>query len=156
MRARLLVFLLLLPVAGCHRKTAALPAPPAPVPQAAPRVPSEEPNRRPKSSTLPVTPTAPAQPTQPAAESPIRLGRALGADEQRALNANIDEHLANAQRVLLSLAGKRLNRQQTDSAEHVKSFIAQAVETRKTDLAAARSLAERADVLASDLARSVK
>ncbi|HLJ50151.1 MAG TPA: hypothetical protein VKU01_29260 [Bryobacteraceae bacterium] len=105
---------------------------------------------------MPATPTPPVQqPSQPT-EPPIRLGRALGTDEQRALNTTIDQHLANAERLLSSLAGKRLSKQQNDSAAHVRSFITQAAEARKTDLEAAKSLAERADVLASDLAGSVR
>ena len=67
-----------------------------------------------------------------------------------------DQHLQHATQLLGSLKGKHLTRRQQAFMSQVQSFIAQAQETRKMDLAGARSLAERADLLAADLAASVR
>jgi len=47
-----------------------------------------------------------------------------------------------------------LNQDQQRQVEQIRNFIEQAQKTRATDLAGAKSLAERAEVLARDLAAS--
>jgi epoxyqueuosine reductase QueG len=84
------------------------------------------------------------------------LGRSITPDEQRQYNDFIDERLQSARRVLASLAGKTLSKLQQQEYSQVQSFVAQAQQTRKSDLVGARSLAERAGLLASDLEESVK
>jgi hypothetical protein len=50
----------------------------------------------------------------------------------------------------------RLTEAQQRMAAQVETFVAQAEESRKTDLVSSRSLAERADLLARDLAESLR
>ena len=101
-----------------------------------------------------VTPPA-AVPVTPPAEPP-RLGDILTPEQERQYNAAIDQSVAHAQASLASLANRQLTKEQEATLSQVQNFIQQARETRQTDLAAAKSLAERAQVLAHDLVESLK
>ena len=92
---------------------------------------------------------------QPAAPG-YRLGQALTPEELRSQNAEIDRRLRHAREALASVGGRPLSNEQQSTVAHIRDFIAQCEEMRKADVAAARSLAERADVLASDLSSSVR
>lgn len=118
-----------------------LPAPPKRPSPAGPRV---EP------------PSGEAQPQAPPAAPPPQLKQILTPEQRAALERNINERLARARATLASLRGKTLDLQQTALVEHIRTFIAQAEEARSTDLLRASNLAERADVLARDLAVSVR
>jgi hypothetical protein len=72
------------------------------------------------------------------------------------MDAEIDRAVHNAQMSLQSLTGKNLSAQQQLAAAQAGSFLRQAVEIRKQDLSSARSLAQRAEVIARDLAKSVR
>jgi hypothetical protein len=111
---------------------------------------------RPASPAPAVTPaTPPAAATTPPAEPP-RLGDILTPEQERQHNAAIDQSVAHAQSSLGSLANRQLTKEQVATVAQVRNFITQAQDTRKTDLAAAKSLAERAEVLAHDLVESLK
>ena len=86
----------------------------------------------------------------------MRLGDILSPEQQRQYNVAIDRSLASAQNSLGSVAKRPLSKDQQAVVGQVQQFIQQAQQTRKSDLGAAKSLAERADVLARDLARSVR
>ena len=113
----------------------------------------------PKRAAHPATPAAPVVqgPTQssPAADAP-NLGDVLTPDQQKQYNTAIDQSLAHAQASLGGLANHQLTEEQQATIAQVQNFIQQAQEKRKTDLAAAKSLAERADVLANDLVASLR
>jgi len=98
-------------------------------------------------------PTAPA-PAAPA--TPPRLGDILTPDQQREYNAAIDQSLSRAQNSLGSIGNRQLTKEQQGLLDQIRNFIQQAQETRKSDLQGAKSLAERADVLAGDLATSFR
>jgi hypothetical protein len=110
--------------------------------------------RRPRANPQPAPP--PARASVPAAAPPqpeFRLGQALTPEEQRANNTSLDQHLRHATQALASIGDDRgLTQQQKALVPQIRGFIAQAQRMRNTDLAGARSLAEKADVLASDLA----
>ena len=132
---------------GCHRRVtpAAAPVPAQAAPEAQP--PPLKPH---PAATRPQAPP-------PAVDAPmLKLGRALSSDQQRAYAASIDQHLANARRLLGSLAGRTLTAQQREAAVQVQNFILQTEKMRSSDLIGAGSLAERAELLAADLARSLK
>jgi hypothetical protein len=96
---------------------------------------------------------------EPAPEPPPPvpdLGQILTAQQQQEYNQAIDRSIDRAQRNLAALGGRRLNPEQTLAVERIKTFIQQALEARKADLLRAKSLAERADVLAEDLLRSIQ
>jgi hypothetical protein len=77
-------------------------------------------------------------------------------DEQRQLSASIDQSLSRAQASLNSLKNRQLNKDQQGEAEQIRNFIKQAQAARIADPAGAKSLAERAEVLARDLAATFR
>jgi outer membrane biosynthesis protein TonB len=129
-----------------------------PVPEPKLPVPPKKPvSRKPAPKSAPAPPPAPAQEpvTEPAPPVPD-LEQILTPQQQQEYNQAIDRSIDRAQRNLAALGGRRLNPEQTLAVERIKTFIQQALEARKTDLLRAKSLAERADVLAEDLLRSVQ
>lgn len=132
--------------------------PPAPTPPAVSPAPAPA-ARRPARPTTPPSPIAPApavSPDQPASPAPPpRLGDVLSADQQRQLNGAIDQSLARAQASLNAVGNRQLSKDQQAVVEQVRNFMQQAQKLRGSNLAAAKSLAERAEVLARDLAASL-
>jgi hypothetical protein len=120
--------------------------PPQPAPAAAKPIRSAAPTPAPPAPT-PAAPPAPAQPAP-------KLGDILSADDQKQFSASIDQSLSRAQVSLNSIGGRQLNKDQQAQAEQIHNFMKQAQVTRGSDLAGAKSLAERAEVLARDLAAS--
>jgi hypothetical protein len=84
--------------------------------------------------------------------APPQLGDIVPADQQRQLNAAIDQNLASAQASLSSIGSRELNKDQQGLLDQIRNLMQQAQASRKSDLPGARSLAERAQVLAKDLA----
>jgi len=77
-------------------------------------------------------------------------------EQERELNAQIDQSLSSAAAVLRGVQNRSLTREQESAVAQVQSFIRQAREIRVSDLPAARSLAQRAAILAGDLAASLR
>jgi hypothetical protein len=77
----------------------------------------------------------------------------LSSAQRQELQRTISERIGRARAVLKSLEGKRPAREQVIQ---IQTFIDQAEEARKTDLLRANNLAERAEVLANDLASRVR
>jgi hypothetical protein len=139
---------------------------PAPQPQASPQPPSQQapspqlpssPQQTPPASTPPARSARPAEPNrsgQPNAAP--RLGDILTAEQERQYNSAVDQSLARTQTSLAAIANRKLTKEQQAVVDQIKSFVQQAQTTRKSNLPAARSLAERADVLARDLAGSLR
>ncbi len=125
-------------------------------PTAAATPPAEEPvqTKKPKRASRPVAPATPASP--PPSNQPLRLGEMLTPEQERQYNAAMDQSLRRAQANIAVVSKRRLSSEQKGIVAQVQSFMEQAQSTRKTNLTAAKSLAERADVLARDLARTVK
>jgi hypothetical protein len=71
---------------------------------------------------------------------------------ERSVNARLDR----ARRSLAFLQGRSLTTEQASLSAQIRTFVRQAEEARKNDLVRASNLAERADVLASDLLRSLQ
>ena len=97
-----------------------------------------------------LAPTAPSAPPAP----PPKLGDILTPDERKQYGASIDRSLTHAQTSLNSIAGRQLNKDQQTEVEQIRNFMQQAQGIRASDLGGAKSLAERAEVLARDLAAS--
>jgi len=68
----------------------------------------------------------------------------------------LDADLAAARRVLNSLRGRNLSREQADLANRIRTFLQQAEQIRARDLAAAAELGRRAAVLAQELERALR
>jgi hypothetical protein len=111
----------------------------------------------PKRATRPATPAAaPAAPATTAPVEPPRLGDILTPDQQHQFNSAIDLKLAHAQASLDYITTRQLTKEQEATVAQIQNFMAQAQEKRKDDLAAANSLAERAEVLSHDLVASLR
>lgn len=155
------------PAAATPAPTASREQPPPPpaqipdepsvtLPQPVVTPPPEEPvqTKKPKHTSRPAAPATPA--TAPPTNQPLRLGEMLTPAQERQYNAAIDQSLRRAQANIAIVSKRRLSSEQQGVVAQVQSFIEQAQSTRKTNLTAAKSLAERADVLARDLARTVR
>jgi hypothetical protein len=93
-------------------------------------------------------------PPAPPSQAP-RLGDILTPEQERQYNTAIDQSLSRAQARLGAIANRQLTRDQQGLVAQIQGFIQEAQTTRKSNLAAAKSLAERADVLAQDLEKSL-
>jgi hypothetical protein len=113
----------------------------------------------PKRVTHPANPppTAPASQSPPptSTETPL-LGDVLTPEQQQKHIAAIELSLAHAQASLGYIASRQLTKEQEATVAEIRNFIQQAQEKRKDDLAAAKSLAERAEVLSHDLVASLR
>ena len=99
----------------------------------------------------------PAQPAPPPPPGPApQLRPILTASQTQELERTIDDRVSRAQGILRSLDSRRFSRSQAASASQIRTFIAQAEDARKTDLLRANNLAERAEVLATDLAQQMR
>jgi len=124
-----------------------------------PPQPAPAPKKPARSTPAPPPPPAPAPPpaAAPAPEAPPpKLGDILTADETKQYLAAVDESLARAQTSLNSVNGRQLNKDQQAQVEQIRNFMQQAQGSRDSDPAGAKSLAERAEVLARDLAATFR
>jgi type IV secretory pathway VirB10-like protein len=132
--------------------------PPATLPQPTVAPPPPEEVSQPKKSARRIpraaTPATPA--TSPSPNQPLRLGEMLTPEQERQYNAAMDRCLQRAQANISTVLKRQLSKEQQGVVAQVQSFMDQAQSTRKTNLTAAKSLAERADVLARELARTVR
>jgi hypothetical protein len=119
------------------------PPPPAPATRKASR-PAAAPQNPQPPATTPASPPAPVPAPQ--------LVDVVPPDQQRQLNAAIDQSLARAQASLAGIANRELNKDQQALVEQIRKLMQQAQASRGADLPGAKSLAERAEVLAKDLA----
>ncbi len=85
-----------------------------------------------------------------------QLAQLLSPAEAQEYNRIIDRNIYNAQQKLGALNGRQLSGEQKTYYDRIRTFIQQATDARRTDLFRARSLSERASVLAEDLLRSVQ
>ncbi len=145
-------------------------APPATAPATAPAPKDETQYQKNKPPDQPPPPKHPAHPTTPASTAPAvqspppapapadtpRLGDILSPDQQREYNTAIDLSLAHAQASLGFISTRQLTHEQQSTVAEIQNFIQQAQEKRKNELEAAKSLAERAEVLSHDLVASLR
>lgn len=118
-----------------------------------PKLSPPEPKKRARTVRQPAQESAAeARPQQPA----LQLQQILTPEQQRESNEAINQSISRAQLTLSALNQRTLTKDQATSVERIRSFIAQAEQARKSDLLTARALAERADVLAQDLQKSVR
>lgn len=128
--------------------------PPLPLPET--KLPGPPPRpAKPRAAKGETTTQAEAQPVQPTPVIP-QLEQMISPDQQRKYNEDIDRNIGSAQKMVAVLNARKLTREQAGYLDRVVAFIQQATEARKTDLLRARNLAERANVLAEDLLRSIQ
>jgi hypothetical protein len=83
-------------------------------------------------------------------------GDILTPEQQDQYNAAIDLSLAHVQASLGSISTRELTKEQQATVAEIQDFMQQAQEKRKDELAPAKSLAERAEVLSRDLVASLR
>lgn len=139
---------------------------PAEVQDLPPPPPEPKPQKR-RRSTAPPAKTTPTQgeeetenqvandQTVPAVELP-KLGEVLSTDQQKEYRRTINDSIKRARRNLAIVRRHALSEDQTNTVGQVESLILQADKTQDSDLTSAKSLAERADLLAQDLAKGFK
>lgn len=131
------------------------PAPPSSIPP--PPIQAQLPKRPPPKVRRPITAAAPETETEPPKGPPVpRLTQLLSPEEERQYNREIDEALERAHRHVALVSQRPLSAEQQVLLERVNAFLQQTVEIRQLDLVTARSLAQRADLLARDLERSTR
>lgn len=133
-----------------------VPAPPEEidVPEPPPQQQPRRPRRPPPATAQPVQDSpAPQAPTTP---EPPKLVQLLTADEQRRYQGELEQYLRNAEAIVTQANGRTLDGQQSDMIVRIRAFAQQARDQRETDLMTARNLAQRADVLARDLQRTLR
>lgn len=130
---------------------AAIPARPAATAIAGPQPPVVSPQSpAPTSAQTPIAVETPA----PTPAVP-QLGRLLTADQRREYNRMISQNVLAAQASLDLLQKRPLREAQRSAIERVRSFLVQVDEARRTDLELARSLSDRARLLAEDMVRNM-
>jgi hypothetical protein len=169
-------------VSGCARHivradspsvvTAPIPEPrpvasasaPQPEPTPPPEIPQPEPELSPPLAAEPAPPrprpapaaSAPAPPPPSAPVAAPRISPVLSAAEQERLTQLATNQIRVAERNIQSANGKRLNSAQQDLYQKVQGFLAQAHEAiRANDWVRAQNLAEKAQVLSSELIKSL-
>ena len=126
------------------------------IPEAEAQVLPPPPKPRPTPASPPAQQTQTQPQSPPVAISTPQLRPMLGPAQTQELERMIAERIGRAQGILRSLEGRRLSRQQRGVLSQIRTFISQAEEAKSTDLQRADNLAERAEVLATDLARQVR
>ncbi|BDC49706.1 hypothetical protein F183_A20220 [Bryobacterales bacterium F-183] len=89
------------------------------------------------------------QPAQPA--NPLRLGEFLSESQKADIQRQFEQTMQRARQSLEKLTARRLEGAAAESVERVKAFLLQADQARARDPQTALQLAQRADVLATDL-----
>jgi hypothetical protein len=112
---------------------------------------------RPVPTAPPVSSESTATPEAPAAPLP-QLGQILSPAQRSQYEQLIDDAIKRAQDRLKVVApySSRLNEEQHTTIKRIQAFIQQAEDKRKQDLTIAKSLADRALLLAEDLAKNFK
>lgn len=113
--------------------------------------------RRPRRrASVPAPPPSAAATQPPLSNQPLRLGAMLSPEQQQQLTRQVDDYMHRARRNLQSASRLRLNANQKETADQIEVFLKQAEAARASDLEAARSLSERAELLSRDLLQSLR
>jgi type IV secretory pathway VirB10-like protein len=150
-----MILLVVAGASGCRKKQAAVP-PAVPAPQSVPATPADAPPPAPAPRKPPQVQPPRVEPPKPAVVESPRLGALLTPEQQRDQNLRIDRSLAEAGRSLSLLEKRQLSAAQQAAVAQIRGFMEHAEQLRKSDLTGARSLAERAQVLARDLVNSLR
>ena len=116
--------------------------------------PMQQPSRPPST-----TPPKPESEQEVVTETPIlapQIRQLLTPLQEQQYNQEIDESLKSVQASLAILSERSLDKDQSEALERIHAFLQQTLETRRVDLVTARSLAQRADLLAQDLERTTR
>lgn len=134
MKAAIAVCAVLL-LAGCGKKKSSASAPRLPARPSAPK---------------PTQTAKPGSPPKPVTK--LQLGEVQTAQQQAGWARQYDRSVARARQVLAAARSRRLTPPQAEATGRIQSFLKQAEDARPRDAALAAQLAQRAEVIASDLA----
>ena len=145
------------PTVESGEPVSSLPASPIETPIEPPK-PFEPPKPARPTPPRPVAQTPPAHPpAQEATPAEIpQLVPLLTPAEQERYNREIGDFIKRAEDNLARIGERKLDQGQRDNVLRVRTFILQAQDLRQSDLLTARSLAQRADVLAQDVASTLR
>lgn len=129
------------------------PKPPAPVPKRRARARKKAAEVKVAEAPKVEAPKVEAPPAEEpkSAVSPVQLGVILSPEQTRELAKRLDGALERTRSAVVLIEGKLLTKEQTETLDRIRSFVAQAEQTREQDLSGSVSLAERADLLSRDL-----
>jgi hypothetical protein len=116
--------------------------PPAPA-SAAKKIPPPKPAAR--TETPPAPPVAPPQ-----------IQEIISGEQRRQYESEFSESVARADAALKRASTKTLDASQRNTAERIRTFLAQAISARDKDISTALQLARRADLLGQELLKSLK
>jgi hypothetical protein len=85
-----------------------------------------------------------------------QLGPLISDQQRQIYQREIDRNLDQTRAALNTLMGKRLTADQGEGVRRIREFLRQVDESRASDVALARNLAERARLLAEDLVRNAR
>ncbi len=85
-----------------------------------------------------------------------QLGKILSADQRRAYDRAIEQSIQSVRQTLARIVDQNLTPDQTNTIRRIRGFVSQAEAARKRDPAIAKSLADRAQLLAQDLAQFLR
>lgn len=142
---------------ACRKKAPApppVPARPAPAAETHSAPAKSVPKSRSRPVAAPGVPAAPTQSAPPAVEPaspPPQLGQIVSQQERQAQTGALDAALQRTKRNLSMLSRRTLTPQERATVRQAQGLVIQAEEMRKSDLEAARSLAERAELLSRDV-----
>jgi hypothetical protein len=139
----------------------AAPAPKGPFAYEAPEVAEAPPPPEPKPAPARPSGGGAAAPVEPAVEAaapaPVpQLGPLISDQQRQIYQREIDRNLDQTRAALNTLMGKRLTADQGEGVRRIREFLRQVDESRASDVALARNLAERARLLAEDLVRNAR
>ena len=93
-------------------------------------------------------------------DSPARrfpqLGKILTADQRRAYERAIERSIQSVRQILAGIINRSLTPDQISAVRRIRGFLSQAEAALKRDPAIAKNLADRAELLAQDLARFLR
>ena len=85
-----------------------------------------------------------------------QLGKILTADQRRAYDRAIERSIQTVRRTLAGIVDRSLTPDQINAVRLIRGFLSQAEAARKRDPAIAKNLADRARLLAQDLAQFLR
>ena len=85
-----------------------------------------------------------------------QLGKILTADERRVYDRAIERSIQSVRQTLAGLVDRSLAPDQINAVRRIRGFLSQAEAARKRDPAIAKNLADRAELLAQDLAQFLR
>lgn len=108
-----------------------------------------------KTAEAPKAEGSEAEEAKPAVP-PVRLGVILTPEQTKELARRLDAALERTRNAVVLIEGKLLTKEQKETLTRIRSFIAQAEQTRERDLTSSVSLADRADLLSRDLLENLR